>query len=307
MNANERPDAAHGDDAPPRDRRYRAFGFRFGVTGTAASLVAPALVGMDASLAPVRRSSLRDGTMIDVTGDVDVDHVVSLDTTSGPTTGEHHFTLSIDGVESFHTSDLGALLHQTIWDITQRAVATRTRSVVLHAGAAIVAGRPVIISGESGAGKSTLVAALTAAGEEYVTDEAVELDDSGHVVDGIGRPIHLSSSSIGLLGSPDIGPADIAMPGGGRYLVVQPPSRRPSDATPCVVQLGEQGGELRTTTPTRADTIASLVRNSFPPAATTQAGLEIVKKFASGAERLTICGGSTADRAMFVKDFASRA
>jgi len=313
MNASSPPSRQRPVDQRPSpagssDRRYRAFGFRFRVDGAAAPLLTAALAGMAApSSAPNHSSGSSSDHLVDHLVSLDIPHGARPHEARDTSSDETELALSIDGVESFRTTDLGALLHQAVWDITQRAVATRSDAVVLHAAVVVVAGRPVIVSGESGAGKSTLAAALTAAGATYVTDEAIELGPDGRLVDGVRRPIHLSRTSIELLGSPAAGDADVPMPGGGRYVVAPNRPVTDLDSAPVIVQLDGRDGELHVGTPARSDVVAGLVRNSFPPAAASQAGLEIVKKLTSEARCLTICGGSAADRATSVKDFASLA
>lgn len=270
---------------------YRAFGYRFQVDGSAAQFLERALVGM--------RSSVADR----VPGDHG--HLIAVDMTDDRVepSREPTLVLTIDDTESFRTTDRGALLHQAVWEITQRAVAGRAASVVLHAAAVAIDERPVIVTGMSGAGKSTLAAALVAAGGNYLTDEAVELGPDGLPVDAIARPVHLSRTSIEMLGSPLLGDADVPMPGGGRYMVVSAGKVDDCSGLPVVIHLTSQEGGLRTERPARSDVVASLVRNSFASASTSQTGLEIVKNLSTSASSLTICGGSTADRAACVKNF----
>jgi hypothetical protein len=168
---------------------------------------------------------------------------------------------------------------------------------------AIVGDVTIIISGRSGSGKSTLVSELVETGGAYVTDEAAVVERSGVVVDGIGRPIHLSRVSVDMLAR-RADRTDVPMPGGGIY-------HRPRQASPAnlpgravIVRLDDVAGPLRTATPRRSDVIAGLVHDSFPSYALTQAGLQSVKELSRRSTHMTLSGGSVAERAHFVKHFA---
>lgn len=84
--------------------------------------------------------------------------------------------------------------------------------IVLHGAAVVIDGAAVVLCGRSGAGKSTLVAALTAAGHSYLTDEAVILS-SDRTVRGWTRPLALSEEARTLLAIGDV-PASLPV---GRY------------------------------------------------------------------------------------------
>jgi hypothetical protein len=207
------------------------------------------------------------------------------------------FELLIDGHSTFRTVDLGALVHQTVWEVTRRGIASRDGLLVLHSAALLIDNTTVLVSGPSGSGKSTLTAALVADGADYLTDEAVEIDRFGCAAAAIARPIHLSRDSLDTLGR-EIHAPDVPMPGGGAYLVTDScfgTARPPTDTI--IIFLDGLAGALHISRPLRSDAVARLARESFPSGAGDQARLEIVKKLVRQSEHLTLSGGSSARRA----------
>lgn len=257
---------------------YDAFGFRFRVVGDVAARITPLLSGLatdDGADGPPTEFAVRS----------DAERMV----------------LSVDGEVVFDTDDLGALVHQLVWEVTSRGVGHRAE-MVLHAGTVTCDGVTVVVSGPSGSGKSTLVAALVEAGASYVTDEATEIDEAGHVVRGLARPIHLSRASVEMVRTTPTG-ADVLMPGGGRYTL---PARRGApveDAPVVVILLGDLGGPLQTSPVSRADAIARLARERFARAVDGQRWLESLKNLSSEALLMTVSGGSVIERARSAKNF----
>lgn len=284
--------AGVGRDGPT----YRAFGFRFRLVGSLVPRLAPMFDGM------------RDTTERTVTSDqavsapdegVSPDHLISLEQTASGT----YLELAVDGTTTLRTSDLGALLHHAVWEVTQRGVASRRDCVVIHAGAVVVGQRIVIISGPSGSGKSTLVAALVDDGARFLTDEAVEIGPDGLVADALPRPIHLNNESLRLVDRSLVG-QDVPMPGGGSYHSPTSDALRPWPTSTSVVLLDGHGDRQSTTKPRRSEAVSWLVGESFGSGAMSQVGLEIVKKLATRGPTVTISGGSVSARATLVRKLA---
>ena len=88
-----------------------------------------------------------------------------------------------------------------LWWISHDALQEAQEAhLCLHAGAVSRRGRGVLLPGTSGAGKSTLVAALTAAGFDYLSDEVGAIDPVSAVLRPFPRPLWLKEPSIDLLG-----------------------------------------------------------------------------------------------------------
>lgn len=82
----------------------------------------------------------------------------------------------------------------------QVAVSQPRDAIRLHAGVVARNGEAVAICGTSGSGKSTLVAALTAAGWSYLTDEVAIIDSSSFEVTPYPKWVDLSPGSLDRLG-----------------------------------------------------------------------------------------------------------
>jgi energy-coupling factor transporter ATP-binding protein EcfA2 len=221
-------------------------------------------------------------------------------------TGDGRLELSIDGSQVFATEDLGALVHQLVWELTQRAVARPAAGLVLHAALVSRDGADIVVSGPSGSGKSTLAAALAERGATYVTDEATYVDRQGVPRGGFVRPIHLDHRSVALLGLAEQ-PGDVTMPGGGRYTLPRRWSAHAtSDGRPLVLLLGQLGGALEAEPARRSDAIAHLVRERFAVSPTTQDELAILKELSGRVDLVTVRGGSVMDRAYLAETLATQ-
>lgn len=106
-------------------------------------------------------------------------------------------------------------LQWLLWDLNRAAVrASRSRLLLLHAGAVSRDGSAVVVPGPSGSGKSTLTAGLLAHGFSYLSDESpgLELDGTG-VLQPYHKPLSLEVGSWALL--PELEPPPAARPPAG--------------------------------------------------------------------------------------------
>lgn len=261
---------------------YEALGFRFRLEGDLAERIAPLFAGL---ARPDPGSPTSTSARADRVG--------------------QRLRLRLDDEGVFETADLGALVHQLMWEVTRRAVEARGDGVILHAATVVCGGTTVVISGRSGAGKSTLATALVERGATYVTDEATEVDERGHVVAGLVRPIHLSRASIEMV-APTESPSDVVMPGGGRYLLPVRSIGRLPDAPTVIVLLRDGDGALRSSPASRSDLIAHLARERFPTRATGQRWLDSLKTLSSRVSAVTVSGGSVIDRAYLTEELANQ-
>ena len=83
------------------------------------------------------------------------------------------------------TNEPSMALAHLVWEISQSVLQTSARSgqILLHAAAAALDERAVLLPAASGSGKSTLVAALVSCGLSYLTDDVAAVDgDQGLVL-----------------------------------------------------------------------------------------------------------------------------
>jgi len=92
------------------------------------------------------------------------------------------------------------MLDWMILDLTSEAVTQTADFVSVHASAAVLDGRAVVLPAPPEHGKSTTVAALVRAGWDLLTDEAALLDLRDGLLHPFPRPIMLSDSSMAALG-----------------------------------------------------------------------------------------------------------
>lgn len=112
----------------------------------------------------------------------------------------------VDGVRVVTTAEPGVVLHRVAWEITRAAIDSERRSILVHAGVVARDGRAVVLPAPPDAGKSTLVAALVAAGFDYLSDEAAVIDPATLRCRPMPRPLGLDPGSWPLF--PSLAPHD---------------------------------------------------------------------------------------------------
>jgi hypothetical protein len=110
------------------------------------------------------------------------------------------FELFLDGRSLNRTHSLGSLVDLIVSDITREGVDAATGYAVVHASAAVLRDRAVVLPAPPEHGKTTTIAALVRAGWNFLTDEAalISLDDG--LVHPFPRPLMVSPRSMAVLG-----------------------------------------------------------------------------------------------------------
>jgi hypothetical protein len=102
-------------------------------------------------------------------------HVLSI-SSSEVDDGTVRWAVHLDGVRLLRTEAASIAFQHLLWEANRHAIDETRDSVLVHASAAAVEGRAIVLPGPMGAGKSTLAAALVRAGAGYLTDEIVAID-----------------------------------------------------------------------------------------------------------------------------------
>lgn len=123
------------------------------------------------------------------------EHVLSISSTTqdprsadGP--GGTRWELHLDGTRLLRTEAASIAFRHLLFEANRHAIDDTPDLVLVHASAAVLDGRAIVMPGPMGAGKSTLVAALVRAGLGYLTDEIVAIDPATGVV--VPYPKYLS-------------------------------------------------------------------------------------------------------------------
>jgi hypothetical protein len=183
---------------------------------------APTLVALDATFS--LRVSDRDlgARLADVfralLGEGPAGHVITVERGQEGEAAE----LSVDGRIIGATASFVGLVDALVSVLNQAAIAESGRYLLLHAAAAELAERVVLLPAESGSGKSTLVKHLVEDGFGYVSDEIVAIDPATLSVVPYPKPLILDAvvapppgatgGEISLIVSP------LYRPGGGTFL-----------------------------------------------------------------------------------------
>jgi hypothetical protein len=87
------------------------------------------------------------------------------------------------------------ILNHLTWHVNQRVIAERGDRVLLHAAAAALGERGVLLPAAMEAGKTTLVAGLIRSGFRYLTDEAAAIDPDTLLVHPYAKPLSIDPGS----------------------------------------------------------------------------------------------------------------
>jgi hypothetical protein len=91
---------------------------------------------------------------------------------------------------------LEPVLDYLFWHINREAIDSVTSRLAVHAAAASLGERGVLMPAPMGSGKSTLVAGLVRAGFSYLTDEAACFDPTTGLLHPYPKPIWLAPASV---------------------------------------------------------------------------------------------------------------
>lgn len=103
--------------------------------------------------------------------------------------------LTLHGANVLVSQDEPLLYATLLWHLNRAVVASSADHVLLHAAAAEVDGRAVVLCAPSESGKTTLVAALVAAGWRYLTDEVVAVQPADGWLTPFPKPMSIDDGS----------------------------------------------------------------------------------------------------------------
>ena len=109
------------------------------------------------------------------------------------------FELLLDGESIQRPPSPGSMLDWMILDMTTEAVTQAVDLVCVHASAAALDGRAILLPAPPEHGKSTTVAGLVRAGWDLLTDEAALFDLRDDLLHPFPRPMMLSEASMAAL------------------------------------------------------------------------------------------------------------
>ena len=109
------------------------------------------------------------------------------------------FELLVDGGSIQRPPSAGSMLEWIIADMTTEAVTQTADLVCVHASAAALDGRAIVLPAPAGHGKSTTVVGLVRAGWDLLTDEAALFDLRDDLLHPFPRPMALSDASMAVL------------------------------------------------------------------------------------------------------------
>jgi HprK-related kinase A len=193
---------------------------------------------------------------------------------------DERYGLYVEGEHVLWTSSPGSVIENLLWQINSRVVSESTGYLLLHAAAAELGGRAVVLPAASGSGKSTLVAGLLRSGCRYLTDEAVAIHPATGLIHPFPKPLSIKSGSWPVLSElqPSLGP-DLKGYATIDWLVdarqVRPDALAPPSRPALVVSPAYRAGAHTRLLPIRrVETLMMLIKNSFNLAVHGQTGLD---------------------------------
>jgi hypothetical protein len=194
-----------------------------------------------------------------------------------------------DGVVLASADDSRECLDFLVWHVLNEAVGGTDGRLLVHAGAASLGERGVILPGASSSGKSTLVAGLVRAGFRFLSDEVGVLDMEDGRLLPFPRALSLSAPSLDLLGGLDDTPPREVRRFLGEELPVPPDELRrgsvggPAPVRAVVAPRYRNGARTRLERVTRAAGLADLAGNAFNLEAHGRHGIALLAHVVAGA------------------------
>lgn len=271
-----------------RSETLRALGLRFSVRSTSRDLG----VTLDRLL-----GSLVDGTP----GPVAIEYGL---VETGPSGGSC-FAVSAGDDRVGVAATAHAAVTMLLWDVNDRAVASTTEHLLLHAAALARHGAGIVLPGPSGAGKTTLSAGLARSGMTYLTDEVTAIDPVTRELAPYPRPLTVEQGAWAVL-------AELGLWDGGGYTDgptrhLAPSRLRGAGAEEAagvagvweryrprfiVVHRYLPGAETRLVPLRGSAALVALAESSFQPLHRRPGGLEALAEVVRGCECLELQVGS---------------
>ncbi|MGH2703316.1 MAG: hypothetical protein ACRDJ2_16275 [Actinomycetota bacterium] len=190
-----------------------------------------------------------------------------------------------------HT-DLGEVLDYLFWYVNRRAIEATENYLLVHAAAASLNGKGVLLPARMDSGKTTLVAGLTRAGFDYLSDEAALLDPVTAYLHPYPKALWMERKALDAVG----GMLSWAGPRmGERYQVPPEDLRKGSVGSPVPVSLViapryVRGVRSRVEEIGRGEAIVLLKSNAFNFSSFGGDGLDLFKRVTAGARcfRMTV-------------------
>ena len=114
----------------------------------------------------------------------------------------NRFELLYSGEPLIKSSRRSTVLEYLIWHINSEACRRTEDFFLIHAGAVVSpSGKAILLPGPSGSGKTTLVAALVAAGFDYLSDEAAVIHPSTQIVHPFPKALSIKEGTLDVVPS----------------------------------------------------------------------------------------------------------
>jgi hypothetical protein len=191
-------------------------------------------------------------------------HVLSI-SSSDEGGGEIRWAVHLDAVRLIRTEAKSIAFQHLLWEANRHAIDETRDLALVHASAAVVDGRAIVLPGPMGAGKSTLAAALVQAGAGYLPDEIVAIDPGTRLVVPYPKYLSLGPALAHLVPDRPVSQRSFV----GDQLLVSPEVIRPdavaAPAPPGVVVFPRyRPGATTTVDPLRpAAALAALAQHAF--------------------------------------------
>ena len=108
--------------------------------------------------------------------------------------GRSGFFAALDGNVIVRTPARSIAFAHALFEANQQAIEHTPGLIRIHAAAAVVGERAVVLPGPMGTGKSTLVAGLVDRGAGYLTDEVGALDPEHRTVHPYAKPLSIGEA-----------------------------------------------------------------------------------------------------------------